>query len=111
MVPTLVQTKMIHLLHMFAHQPNVRPRTGFHEAIGDTIALAVSTPTHLTGLGLLSPNESPNATETEPLLPGLPARPEGFTEQELNYMMKQALDKVKREHLISSIHGISRIVQ
>ena len=29
-------------------------RLGFHEAIGDTMALAVNTPTHLAGIGLLN---------------------------------------------------------
>ena len=30
-------------------------RLGFHEAIGDTMALAVNTPTHLRAVGLLPP--------------------------------------------------------
>lgn len=64
---------------------------GFHEAIGDTIALAVSTPAHLTGLGLL---DAPAPSETTPLFPDLPPRPEGVSEQDLNYLLSQALEKV-----------------
>ena len=33
---------------------------GFHEAIGDTMALAVNTPTHLRGIGLLPPITNTN---------------------------------------------------
>ena len=69
--------------------------SGFHEAIGDTIALAVSTPAHLQGLGLLPP---PTSTKTKPLVDNLPPPPEGVSEQELNYLLSQALEKVL--HLI-----------
>ncbi|XP_064597980.1 angiotensin-converting enzyme-like [Liolophura sinensis] len=48
---------------------------GFHEAIGDVLALSVSTPTHLQQIGLLQ-----NATEDE----------EYYT----NYLMSMALDKI-----------------
>ncbi len=50
---------------------------GFHEAIGDLIALAVSTPEHLVKVGLLDP---------------IPA--ESLAAINLNYQMKMALDKV-----------------
>jgi len=49
---------------------------GFHEAIGDTIALAVSTPNHLKGIGLLPPTFI-------------------YTEQsKMNYLYTQALSKI-----------------
>ena len=48
---------------------------GFHEAIGDTIAKSVSTPAHLKSIGLL-----PNYTYS--------------ANQDLNYLYKQALEKV-----------------
>lgn len=47
---------------------------GFHEAIGDTMALSVSTPKHLKAIGLLP--DLPNAN------------------QDINFMMRQALQKV-----------------
>ena len=66
---------------------------GFHEAIGDTLALAVSTPAHLEGLGLLTKN--PDSPQPQPNFPGLPALPAGVSEQDLNYLMTQALEKVR----------------
>ncbi|MCP3661004.1 MAG: hypothetical protein GY696_00675, partial [Gammaproteobacteria bacterium] len=48
---------------------------GFHEAIGDTMALSVSTPGHLNAIGLL---------------PGYKSDPQ----QDLNYLYRQALDKI-----------------
>jgi len=48
---------------------------GFHEAVGDTIALSVSTPQHLTKIGLLA-----NYTDTE--------------EDNINALMQIALQKV-----------------
>lgn len=48
---------------------------GFHEAIGDTMALSVSTPTHLKAIGLL-PDYVPDQ------------------EQDINYLFKTALDKI-----------------
>ncbi|XP_066918700.1 angiotensin-converting enzyme-like [Clytia hemisphaerica] len=48
---------------------------GFHEAVGDTIALSVMTPEHLKEIGLLS-DYSDNA------------------EEEINFLLKQALQKV-----------------
>ncbi|XP_041371786.1 uncharacterized protein LOC121385251 [Gigantopelta aegis] len=48
---------------------------GFHEAIGDTIALSVATPTHLNRIGLLSQSNFDYETE-------------------INYLMKMALNKI-----------------
>uniref|UniRef100_A0A914UH19 Angiotensin-converting enzyme n=1 Tax=Plectus sambesii TaxID=2011161 RepID=A0A914UH19_9BILA len=48
---------------------------GFHEAIGDTIALSVATPTHLQKIGLLANYISD-------------------TQQDINFLYKQALEKV-----------------
>ncbi|NXX73935.1 ACE enzyme, partial [Urocolius indicus] len=48
---------------------------GFHEAIGDVMALSVSTPSHLQKIGLLS-----SATQDE--------------ESDINYLLKMALEKV-----------------
>ena len=49
--------------------------TGFHEAIGDTMALSVQTPAHLQSIGLLSNVSTSNETD-------------------INYLLKSALDKV-----------------
>jgi peptidyl-dipeptidase A len=49
--------------------------SGFHEAVGDTIALSVSTPQHLEKVGLLE-----NYTDTE--------------EDNINALMQIALQKV-----------------
>lgn len=51
---------------------------GFHEAVGDTIALSVSTPQHLEKIGLLE-----NYTDTE--------------EDNINALMLIALQKVLRQ--------------
>jgi peptidyl-dipeptidase A len=51
---------------------------GFHEAVGDTIALSVSTPQHLGKIGLLE-----NYTDTE--------------EDSINALMQIALQKVLRQ--------------
>ena len=49
--------------------------TGFHEAIGDTMALSVQTPVHLNSIGLLEKvTPSPQA--------------------DINYLMKQAMERV-----------------
>ncbi len=48
---------------------------GFHEAIGDTMALAVQTPAHLESINLLS-----NVSTSH--------------ESDINYLLKSALDKV-----------------
>ena len=49
--------------------------SGFHEAIGDTIALAVLTPKHLYTIGLL---DSPSMSQKE----------------ELNFLMQMALNTI-----------------
>ena len=41
----------------FIYRDSANP--GFHEAIGDTMALAVNTPSHLESIGLL-PNDNKN---------------------------------------------------
>jgi hypothetical protein len=64
---------------------------GFHEAIGDTIALAVSTPAHLKKLDLLP---AKTTTKTKPRIDNLPELPAGLSEQDLNYLLSQALEKV-----------------
>jgi len=51
---------------------------GFHEAVGDTIALSVSTPQHLEKIGLLA-----NYTDTE--------------EDNINALMQIALQKVLQQ--------------
>ncbi|XP_020754572.1 angiotensin-converting enzyme isoform X2 [Odocoileus virginianus] len=48
---------------------------GFHEAIGDVLALSVSTPTHLHKINLLSSGD-------------------GGYEEDINFLMKMALDKI-----------------
>lgn len=48
---------------------------GFHEAIGDLLALSVSTPSHLNKIGLFSPLVDDNETT-------------------LNYQMQMALEKI-----------------
>jgi hypothetical protein len=52
------------------------PTAGFHEAVGDTIALSVSTPQHLEKVGLLQ-----NYTDTK--------------EDNINALMQIALQKVR----------------
>ncbi|KAK4008639.1 hypothetical protein OUZ56_013772 [Daphnia magna] len=64
---------------------------GFHEAIGDTIALAVSTPAHLKKLGLL---KETTPAKTKPRIDNLPELPPGVSEQDLNYLLSQALEKI-----------------
>lgn len=52
--------------------------TGFHEAIGDTMALSVSTPSHLNKIGLLPNNQyQPNNLN-----------------QQINFLFKTALSKI-----------------
>jgi len=68
----------IQYYQQYAHQPvsfRSGANPGFHEAIGDTLALAVSTPKHLQEVGLLGAlDESPEA--------------------DMNYLMSIALDKI-----------------
>ncbi|GFY40190.1 angiotensin-converting enzyme [Trichonephila inaurata madagascariensis] len=62
----------------YARQPNVfreGANPGFHEAIGDVLALSVSTPKHLQSIGLLEE---------------IADDPEG----DLNFLLRTALDKV-----------------
>ncbi|EDV25300.1 uncharacterized protein TRIADDRAFT_37492 [Trichoplax adhaerens] len=59
-------------------QPSVYRRganPGFHEAVGDTLALSVVTPKHLQNIGLLKQVSSSN-------------------EADINYLLSQALDKI-----------------
>ena len=55
---------------------------GFHEAIGDVMAMSVSTPGHLEKIGLL-----PGFTPSE--------------KQDMNYLMKLALEKVRHRFFSS----------
>ena len=48
---------------------------GFHEAIGDTLALAVSTPEHLKSIDLIKSTDSSN-------------------EADINFLLKTGLEKV-----------------
>ena len=64
----------IEYYQLYAHQPIVfraGANPGFHEAVGDTIALSVSTPEHLNKVGLL-PDFKPE---------------EQTDESEINYLM------------------------
>lgn len=75
--------EMGHIVYFqqYAHQPIIfrsGGNPGFHEAIGDTIALAVNTPGHLKEVGLLDDYNEEDATDAA----------------DLNYLMQQALDKV-----------------
>ena len=75
--------EMGHIVYFqqYAHQPIIfrtGGNPGFHEAIGDSIALAVNTPKHLSEVGLL---------------PGFDSSQETMA-SDLNYLMQQALDKI-----------------
>ncbi len=59
--------------------------SGFHEAIGDTMALSVQTPKHLQSVGLLQ-----NVTDS--------------FEADINYLLKSAMEKVV--YLSQAIEGI-----
>ena len=50
---------------LFGDENKVDNIPGFHEAIGDTMALAVNTPTHLQDLGLLPSKSTKTADEDE----------------------------------------------
>merc|ERR1719283_399897 len=70
----------IQYYQQYAHQPVIfrsGANPGFHEAIGDTLALAVSTPKHLIEVGLLDAENVPETPEAD-----------------LNYLMSIALDKI-----------------
>ncbi|XP_012555870.1 angiotensin-converting enzyme [Hydra vulgaris] len=63
---------------MYKHQPSefrTGANPGFHEAVGDTIALSVMIPEHLESIGLLK---------------GM----SGDEEEEINFLLKQALQKI-----------------
>jgi hypothetical protein len=57
---------------------------GFHEAIGDTMALAVQTPEHLYSIGLLP--EIPNQVEAD-----------------INYLLNQAMERVSTDKQLTVI--------
>ncbi len=57
---------------------------GFHEAIGDTMALAVQTPVHLNSIGLL--DEVPDSTESD-----------------INYLLQQAMERVSLPALMRHV--------
>nr|CAB3219680.1 angiotensin-converting enzyme-like [Phallusia mammillata] len=68
----------IQYFQQYAHQPipfRGGANPGFHEAVGDTLALSVSTPKHLLEINLL------DSVETD-------------TEADINYLMSQAMDKI-----------------
>ena len=60
----LVAKKLKKKLNFFFHILFIFFFLGFHEAIGDTMALAVNTPAHLEGLGLL-PKSSLSGSKDE----------------------------------------------
>lgn len=53
--------------------------SGFHEAIGDTMALSVQTPKHLQSVGLLEVVED-------------------SYEADINYLLKSAMERVRRSN-------------
>jgi len=73
---------------LYANQPFVfknGANSGFHEAIGDCLALSVQSPKHLKTIGLLSSDETTdNSTATN----------EAKEEEELNFLMQMALQKI-----------------
>ncbi|XP_055868870.1 angiotensin-converting enzyme-like [Biomphalaria glabrata] len=87
MCTTLTQESLVTVHHEMGHveyymqykdQPQVfreGANNGFHEAIGDTMALSVQTPEHLFKIGLLK--ELPSDNETD-----------------INFLLKMALEKV-----------------
>ena len=64
---------------------------GFHEAIGDTMSLAVKTPIHLHSIGLLSTIEKTK-------------------EAEINYLLDNAMEKVTEEKIMSMCNQIIKFV-
>jgi len=73
----------IEYFQLYSHQPYLF-RTGtnaaFHEAIGDTITLSVTTPTHLQALGLLDESEALSEIDTY--------------KQEINFLLRMSLEKI-----------------
>ncbi|ELU17193.1 hypothetical protein CAPTEDRAFT_161725 [Capitella teleta] len=67
----------------YCHLPSVfknSPNSAFHEAIGDVIALSVSTPAHLQAVNLLNETTLADA--------------EQIRRSDINFLMKSALDKI-----------------
>ena len=62
--------------------------SGFHEAIGDTMALAVVTPNHLEKIGLLK-KEQLESNEKVELVNGMKV-----SKNDLTYLFSKSLDKV-----------------
>lgn len=80
---TTVHHEMGHIQYyqQYAHQPlsfRTGANPGWHEAVGDTIALAVNTPKHLNKVGLL-PDWSPDQQSDD---------------TDINYLMQTALSKL-----------------
>lgn len=65
---------------------------GFHEAIGDTLALAVNTPSHMQQVGLAEAPSSEGEARTDPDI----VLEDGttYSKGDINYLMSIALDKV-----------------
>lgn len=63
------------MIFVKVYNPYFRVTLGFHEAIGDVIALSVSTPKHMQQIGLLD-----SATDDP--------------EVDINYLYSMALDKI-----------------
>ena len=61
---------------------------GFHEAIGDTMALSVVTPKHLEKIGLLK-KEQLESNEKVELVNGMT-----ISKNDLTYLFSKSLDKV-----------------
>ena len=75
-IPTLLKIEFEPFLQTAKFHVNISMSlTGFHEAIGDTMALSVQTPAHLQSIGLLS-----NVSTSD--------------EADINYLLKSALEKV-----------------
>lgn len=76
MAPILVKDKIIHIFFKcFLNKHTVCVQKGFHEAIGDVMALSAATPGHLAKIGLIP----------------------GFSDSDRsdhNYLMRAALEKV-----------------
>ena len=67
---------------------------GFHEAIGDTMALAVVTPDHLQKIGLLSQEESDSKDMIE-LVNG-----DKISKSDITYLFRNSLEKVNIQTFI-----------
>jgi len=94
---TTVHHEMGHIAYFqqYKEQPfayREAPNPGFHEAIGDTMSLAVNTPAHLRKVGLLEKepeSRSADGPTTYDLGDGFSIKP-----NELNYLMQVALEKI-----------------